>query len=352
MFKLAAEKNLNKYLFPIFSIKGRPVNYPVKVKYVDREVFCTQGMFDAKSWMMMDILGTYIIQRLYNRNEDKAKVEFRHKIPTQSDSRVKRNSGTCISYKLLKHVIPLMIGVRNEIPNYLPEPRAFSKQIDGVHDRIKKIMCVPISDSFIKRQAPIMKDYSSAQIYQLLKKIEDFKLHMNYSIHYWDGKNYQNLPFSTYKYPYSFFHLTDVKNVRIASNGNILERAYFICFDTILGHYFVQNCISCYVDLLPEKFYEMTDTAQLLYRMLILPYFGGKKIPLHLNEIRKRLILKTPDTYMVRKLIRRAFDELASYGFIKSPREEKEYGEYLYYFEKCSWEEIQNATIAEGYAFK
>ena len=57
-----------------------------------------------------------------------------------------------------------------------------------------------------------------------------------------------------------------------------MERSYRILFNTYLGYFYFQNAVaSLYTDLLPDKFYSMSDYAQLYYRLLILPYFGKVK---------------------------------------------------------------------------
>ena len=105
--------------------------------------------------------------------------------------------------------------------------------------------------------------------------------------------------------------------------------------------FFIQNCVSCYTDLLPGKFYLMSEYAQLFYRMLILPYFKDIKNPLSIDEIRVRLDLKTRDTYMVRKVVQRILDELESNSLIRDKKEIKHQGKYLYAYSKTPWKEIE-----------
>jgi hypothetical protein len=100
------------------------------------------------------------------------------------------------------------------------------------------------------------------------------------------------------------------------------------------------------MDLLPGKFYEMSDYAQLYYRLFILSYYPNKatgkipKNPLSIEEIRKRLALKTKDTSMVRKVIRRILEELKANNFIGGFTEEKLDRKYVYRYVKNSWQEI------------
>jgi len=337
--KLAAEKNLNKYVFPIFSIKGRKITYPYKIEMGSYGLLCENGAFGASNWMIMDILGTYIIHKLHNNRE--GKVEFKHKIPTSMDSRVKKTSSLYISEKLLKHLANrLSPADQGIIPQYFYSGDVNLQEIDPLHNRMKKPQGIKITDSYLKEQVPILSKYSSNQIHGLIKSTSEWMVRMNYPIRFFDGKNYQNFSFNNYKIPCTLFRLLEVRNSKVSKDGHILEREYSIRFDTLLGYFYVQNCLSCYVDLLPDKFYLMSDYAQLFYRMLILPYFDDFKNPIGIEEVRKRLVLKTKDTYMVRKVVKRILDELESNSYIKEPREDKLNGKYAYSYKKSTWKEI------------
>lgn len=85
----------------------------------------------------------------------------------------------------------------------------------------------------------------------------------------------------------------------------------------------------------------MSDYAQLFYRLLILPYYKNIKNPIGIDEIKKRLVLKTKDTYMVRKVIKRILDELVSNSLISDPKEEKLKGKYIFSYVKTPWKEIE-----------
>ena len=108
----------------------------------------------------------------------------------------------------------------------------------------------------------------------------------------------------------------------------------------------MQNMVSCYADLLPGKFYEMSDYAQLYYRLFILTYFPNRKTgkipknPLSLDEIRQRLVLSTKDTYMARKVVRRILEELVLNHFIKDFNEETINKKYFYRYSRNTWKEI------------
>ena len=105
LIKLASEKCLNKFSFPIISIKGKPIlKYPYHVRWEAVHFICHKGNFGPRDLMIMDILGTYIIHKLYN-NFGNDLPDFSKRIPTSKDSKVKDNSNQFISYKLLHYLI-------------------------------------------------------------------------------------------------------------------------------------------------------------------------------------------------------------------------------------------------------
>jgi len=337
--KLAAEKSLNKFAFPVFSIKGRQTTYPFTTQMGSFGFQCEKGTFGVKNWMVMDILGTYIIHRFFNLRD--GEVEFQHKIPLSRDPKAEKVSSAYVSYRLLKYVTGKFSAAdQGMIPASYYSSEGHLHEIDPVNKRLKKPVEIKVGDSYLKQEVPILNKYSSRQIFEMIKQTDECVLRMNYPVRFFDGKNYQIFPFENYKFPCSFFRLLNVKDSKISKDGHVLEREYTIRLDTILGYFFTQNCMSCYIDLLPGKFYSMSDYAQLFYRILILPYYEGVKNPIGIEDIKKRLVLETKDTYMVRKIVKRILDELESNSFIKDPKEEKANGKYLYSYEKSLWKEI------------
>lgn len=156
MMKLAAEKNLNKFAFPLFSIKGRKIVNPCSVSYSTFGFQLDKGEFGPKNWMVMDILGTYAIHRIYNYRD--GKVEFFHKIPTQNDTRVKNTSSLGTSNKLLRYLIKAMTPISGGIiPEAYYSENANLRDIDPQQTRIKKPLTIIITDSYLKEQIPFLK---------------------------------------------------------------------------------------------------------------------------------------------------------------------------------------------------
>jgi hypothetical protein len=335
--KLASEKNLNRYSIPVYSIKGRPVSHPTKIEFGSTTFTCHQGELTPKHYMILDVLATMIMQFYYNRNEKS--IDFNGKIPTSNDGRVKYASGFGMSHKFLKSLTnDFFANPDGIIANDYFEKVMHPRGIETAYGGIKIAESYSFIESALKKHFPILKPYNSAEIEDMIKSTSQCKVVMKYNVRYFDGKEYRNFPFINYSSPCSFFSILDISKHRVSINGNILERYYNICVNTHLGYLFMQNCFSSYIDLIPDKFYTMSDYAQLFYRLLILPFFGDSK--LGLDYIRTRLFLKTKDNYMVKKMIRNMLEELEGNLFIKEPVELKQNDKYLYTFKKSSWKEI------------
>lgn len=320
------------------NIKGKIMKYPFKLQYNNFHLECGRGILGPKQMMMVDIIGTQLIHQVYGN------MDFFGRIPRNTEKLVKERSGLCMSTKLLKYVVA-------HLPNdgVIPEVWYTDERlshVDKSYARLKRPLTIILNDGTLRKELPFLQKYSSKKIWIMIYQAFECLLWMNYPICFHDGKKYNLFPFNNYGYTSSLFTLEKVNIVRVSKNNKVLEREYHIRFDTILGFAFMQNMISCYTDFLPGKFYELSDYAQLYYRLFILSYYPIKKIgkipknPLSIDEIRQRLVLSTKDTFMVRKVVRRIMEELTANDFIKHFKEEKKDGKYFYRYSKNSWKEI------------
>ena len=342
--KLATERNFNKNTFPVLSIKGKSLpEYPIYQEWNGRQFVCEAGIFAEKERMIMDILCTDIIHQTYNPSV-KFRSDFSKIIPTVNEPQVKNISSKCMTNKLLKYFIDkTQFSESCIIPGgYYGEGGSIPIEIDHINNRMKRPATLILNDGHLRRQLPFLKKYTSKQIWEMIVRTSECKFKMNLPIRFFEKGNYHNFPYVNSNCASNLFTLVSVNASKIAQNGNVLEREYGILFDTFLGYFFVQNCISCYTDLLPGHFYEMSCYAQLFYRLLILPYFNGAKIPMSLEEIKARLVLKS-ENYMCRKVVSRILDELESNRFISDPKEIRKEGSYWYQYTKSDWK-----TIIEG----
>lgn len=345
--KLASEKSFNRGICPVMNIKGKKVKYPFVVKHKSLRFRCDKGILGPKQMMIMDIIGTKLIHYIYGNDS------FSDRIPTPKDILVRKMSAKCMSYKLLKYVTGNLSPIfEGRIPEswYSKEERLY--EIDKANPRIKNALMVVLNDGVLRKELPFLRKYSSVQIQEMIRQTSECVLWMNYPIQFFNGKQYQSFPFNNYGIPSRLFTLLEIKVTKLSKDKHVLEREYIIHLNTILGYMFMQNMSSSHMDLLPGKFYEMSDYAQLFYRIFILTYFPNKKSgkspknPVSLDEIRKRLALKTRDTYMIRKVINRILKELEANNFIREPLETKIYGKYMYSYTRNTWKEITNEELS------
>lgn len=340
MIKLASEKCLNKFSYPVKSTKGKIISgSPVWFEWNGLGFSCEGGVFSEKERMIADIVCSEIIHRLYNTLPNQP-TDYSKRIPTQRETMVKENSSKYITKKLL---IQFLLDNQNNstciIPEgYYIEEKILSKEIDGINSRVKKPVTIILNDGHLRRQLPFMKKYTSVQISKMIKQTANVRLKMKFPVRFFENGKYHTFPFANIYCPSNLFTLVGIRPAKIAKNGNILERKYLIRLNTLIAHFFVQNVISCYVDLLPGHFYEMSGYTQLFYRTLILPYFKGAKIPISLEEIKARMCLKS-DNYMARVTIKKWFEELEANRFISEPFEILN-GGYWYEYQKNTWEAV------------
>jgi hypothetical protein len=323
------------------NLKGKTVKYPLVVKYKTFGFQCDEGILGPKQMMIMDIIGTTYIQYMCGSNS------YSGRIPTYKDIRIKKISAQHMSYKLLKYVTEnLSVSCSGKIPKAWYSEKGNLSEIDKANPRIKEAIGVILNDGILRKELPFMQKYSSVQIEKMIRQTGECTLRLNYPIRFFNEKEYQTLPFKNYSLASKLFTLSEVKNTKISKDNHVLEREYKIAMNTIWGYIFMQNMFSSYMDLLPGKFYEMSDYAQLFYRIFILTYFPNKKSgktpknPVSLDEIRTRLVLKTKDTCMARKVVNRILKELRDKKFIITFKEELINREYVYSFKKNSWKDI------------
>ena len=153
---LAAEKRLNKNIFPVMSLKGKEIIYPFMKQLKDQKMRCTSGKFGPKNLMIMDILGTYAIHWAYNRFDDNS-ISFTSRIPTERNMKVRQISHAGISYKILRYTMRLLPEYHDgRIPCYLYANNALPDNVDRIYKRIKRPQYYIIKDSWLKEQLPFL----------------------------------------------------------------------------------------------------------------------------------------------------------------------------------------------------
>lgn len=349
--KLASEKSFNRGICLVKNVKNNPIKYPFAVNYKKFVFACGKGILSAKHLMIMDIIGTSLIHAAYGNKS------FSDRIPLPSEIKVKKISGIYMSQKLLEYISKKLSPNDNGIiPEswYSDDGRLYI--IDKEKQRIKKPRTIILNDGALRRQLTCLHKYSSLEIMKMIKQTSELVLWMNFPIRYYNGKKYKTFPFNNYGFQSNLFTLKEIKVSKISKDDHVLEREYVIQLDTILGYVFTQNAASCYVDFLPDRFYDLSEYAQLFYRLFILTYYPSRKNgkspynPVSLSCIEKRLVLRSKNKTMNRNVVKRILKELEDNNFINNPKEMKLFGgDYIYSFKKNDWKDIsvKNGSIKD-----
>ncbi len=86
--KLAAEKNLNRYSFPVIATKGKPLCHNQVLNKAIPSFFAKQE-YMAEADDDNNLLGTYMIHGTYNF-PSKREIDYTDRIPTSNDKRVQK----------------------------------------------------------------------------------------------------------------------------------------------------------------------------------------------------------------------------------------------------------------------
>lgn len=336
--KLVTEKNLNKYAYPVFPIKGRSIELPYRVN-PDVDIFnCVEGYMKPSNWLVMDILATYVIQYIYYYKAKNVPIDFKNKIPTSRDKIAHR----CSCAKMDKFIISELIEQSKiSTTGHLDEGGAYQRVMTrhGV-SQVRPIPNIMFTDRELKKHISFLRKYSSQQLCDMFINAAACKVGMRYPVLISESGRYMKIQYNNFNCPCSFFTISKIDDSNISKDGHVLERRYEIKFDTYLGYFFIQNVLSCYVDLLPYSFYKMSDYAQLYYRFMVLTYFNNIKDRIRIDEIQRRLLLKTHDIHMLRTLIKGILKKLEAHSFIKDVKEEFQYDTYWYAHHKTPWKDL------------
>ena len=145
MIKLASDKSFNRSVCPVMNIKGKTVEYPLKLKYNNFHFQSGRGVLGPKQMMIMDIIGTKLIHLIYG-NQD-----FSCRIPTNNERLVKEKSCLYMPKRLLKF-LTTNLSRDGLIPKaYSQEDRL--SHIDKMHGKIKNPVSITLNDGQLKYDA-------------------------------------------------------------------------------------------------------------------------------------------------------------------------------------------------------
>ena len=293
------ERGVNKAIPPVIK-KGKKEILPFQWEGRNGEQ-CTidRGYWGRKNYMLMDILGAFFLLK-------------------QGDGRHPE-----ISAPLFRDLES--IGMREDDLNECADQRVITSKINMITESdISSIRKYPywvrFDDKYFRQFTGL--NLSSNKIFRLILDTSrvEFKLTFPVRLEKNGKKKTQHwYPMNFFSRFFEFGYFD--KDQR--SDGFVVNREYYVIFNTILGELFVSNLTSHNFDYLDNSFYKLPDLAQVFYKTQIL-HHTLNKMELYLENFAIRLNLKMSNRTMLRQTIENnILNPLCKSGFIKSYRRER-----------------------------
>jgi hypothetical protein len=114
-----------------------------------------------------------------------------------------------------------------------------------------------------------------------------------------------------------FFELS-YEDIKVRTDGVVRQRRYRIFFNTLLGELFVNNLKAKHNDPIDLKFYTLPDSAQILYRRILI-HNNFTDIEIYRENIAEAVGLQDANVANLTNTIENnILDPLKEYGYIKS----------------------------------
>ncbi len=223
-----SERGMNKAIRPYPKKKHNPEKDKVVwVSHGEYECTLSNGYWDHKNFIVMDLLGYTLLMRL---GGDRLPVNPK--------------------------------PIFENLKSIEERERQLNESIQAVN-RTTYSIC--IDDNYFREKTGLKM--SSGEILQLLQKTSRAEFKLPFPVIVKDSKGKE----TTHKMNYfsRFFELAE-QAIKTRKDGIIQLREYQIHFSTLLGELFVNNLSSSHNDRVDLRFYNLPETAQLFYRRFLL----------------------------------------------------------------------------------
>ena len=284
---IISERGLNKSIVPVLNKGNSPSQLPFS--WIDKsgaECTVSNGYWGAKNYMVMDILGLFLLLKLGG-----------DKILPKSDP-------------LFDHPD----AIQREELNTEGSESIDADPTGSTLDQMKKSeYWIKFSDKQFRQFSG--KSYGSNKIYELLLQTARVEFKISFPVRLLnDHSKHQE-----YKYNMNIHsRLFEVGEIPIKrKDGQIKSREYYVFFNTFLGKLFVSNLISHNYDWISSSIYSLPDSAQLFYRILLL-HHDYSPVSYNLHTIASKLNYRDKDNSNLQRTIEKnALQPLRDHGLIK-----------------------------------
>jgi len=231
--------------------------YPIQLAQdINLNLYCNN---DATQLMMIDVLTNILFHQQYNNKDNITFTEFLH---------------SCNIPKIKNH----------------KDNQPYTIKFNGKQ---------------LRKRLPFLKKLFKKGMFKLIYELEETIFNIKYPLRMIEDDQYVSKDNHVNSAPYYVVSLDNKEN-------------YEICFDTEFGMCLMNNVLYSHHNMVLEKFYNLSKTAQLFYRKLILPYWGKTKKDLTIERIVEKVGYNSNEYDLHKGIIPYMLDDLKNNNFIDS----------------------------------
>jgi len=297
-WRSVSERGINKAIPPVVRKKNQVAQ--TSFEWIDKKsresCFINNGYWGAKNYMVMDIIGYYLLLK-----------EGKNLLPKEPAP-------------IFNDMNSIAIRESSVSGNNIPLSNQ-STMNDQDIKRIENTRYWILFDDMEFRKSTSL-NMSSNEIRDLLLETSRVEFKLVFPVRMWDGKKAKEQTYNMNLFSRLFeFGYVD-KDTR--SDGVVQNREYRISFNTTLGELFAHNLLSKSYDWLDNRFYSLPYNAQIFYRRFLI-HNDYASIPLKIETIAEALSLQDKNiTNLVGTIETNILKPLIEYGLIDSYEKNEE----------------------------
>ena len=296
-----SERGINKAIPPVVKKKGHKVEFPFQWNDVrsGHECFINNGYWSAKNYMLMDVLGYFLLLNKGNDTVPKVASELFKDLDS-----IKRREG---EFNCKQEDQPLHT-------EHLRLTETGIKALTGNKHWIR------FDDKLFRKFTG--KPMGSGDILKLIHETSQVEFKLVYPVRLKDNKKSPKEKLYSMNMFSRFFEFGYIDKQIRGSDGAILSREYFVSFNTILGELLVHNLMSMNYDWINTNFYNLSNYAQIFYRKFLL-HHNYKRLQINLETIVNKIQFDDKNiTNLINTIENSILKSLQEFGFISEYQKE------------------------------
>lgn len=292
-----SERGINKVIPPVVKKKNHPVTFPFE--WIDRKsgqiCYINNGYWNHLNYMVMDVVGYFLLLK-----------KGENLLPKKPDP-------------IFKNLESIAEEERRAFIN-LNSPSNSQIVDDQVIKHIEATRhWIHFDDKEFRKYTNL--DMSSNEIRDLLLETSRVEFKLVFPVRLPDKEKKADRKMKDHDYNMNLFsRLFEFGYIdkEVRNDGIVQSREYYISFNTTLGQLFAHNLLSISYDWLENRFYHLSNNAQIFYRRFLLHNTYRHK-QCNLETIVEALNLKDKNiTNLINTIETSAFKPLLDQGLIDS----------------------------------